>query len=107
MSQSLASFFCDEFQCHSKLKQLDEPSLDKLVNSLTNWTIYPAGLEGYRVAEVTLGGVETKNISSKTFESSLCDNLFFIGEVLDVTGHLGGYNFQWAWASGYAAGNYV
>jgi predicted flavoprotein YhiN len=67
----------------------------------------PAGTEGYRTAEVTLGGVDTREISSKTMESQRQPGLFFVGEVLDVTGHLGGFNFQWAWASGAAAGRVV
>ncbi len=71
------------------------------------WTVTPAGTEGYRTAEVTRGGVNTDEISSKTFESKKQPGLYFIGEVLDVTGHLGGFNFQWAWASGYCAGEFV
>ena len=67
----------------------------------------PAGTEGYRTAEVTLGGVDTNEVSSKTMESLKSPGLYFIGEVLDVTGHLGGFNFQWAWASGYAAAQYA
>jgi predicted flavoprotein YhiN len=66
--------------------------------------VRPSGTEGYRTAEVTLGGVDTKELSSKTFESRAVPGLYFIGEVVDVTGHLGGFNFQWAWASGAAAG---
>ena len=68
------------------------------------WELKPSGTEGYRTAEVTLGGVDTGEISSKTMESQRQAGLYFVGEVLDVTGHLGGFNFQWAWASGYAAG---
>lgn len=90
-----------------KLKQLENKELDKIEKQLTQWTLYPAGYEGYRVAEVTKGGVDTNGISSKTFESSKQSGLYFVGEVLDVTGHLGGYNFQWAWSSGYAAGCHV
>ena len=71
------------------------------------WLINPTGSEGYRTAEVTLGGVDTKELSSKTMMSNLHKNLFFIGEVVDVTGHLGGYNFQWAWSSGYVAGQFA
>jgi len=74
---------------------------------LHNWVIKPNGTEGYRTAEVTLGGVDTNYVSSKTFEAKDVQGLFFIGEVLDVTGWLGGYNFQWAWASGYCAAQYV
>jgi predicted flavoprotein YhiN len=68
------------------------------------WEIVPAGTEGYDKAEVTIGGVDTNELSAKTMESRRVPGLFFIGEVVDVTGHLGGFNFQWAWASGYCAG---
>jgi predicted flavoprotein YhiN len=71
------------------------------------WSVIPKGSEGYRTAEVTKGGVDTNEISSKTMMSKNHPGLFFIGEVLDVTGHLGGYNFQWAWSSGYVAGQYT
>ena len=69
-----------------------------------DWPVVPSGTEGYRTAEVTLGGVDTREISSTTFESKRVPGLYFIGEVLDVTGWLGGYNFQWAWASAHACG---
>ncbi|WP_438952636.1 aminoacetone oxidase family FAD-binding enzyme, partial [Porticoccus sp.] len=82
--------------------------LDRLLitvaGNLKDWQLKPSGTEGYRTAEVTLGGVDTREISSKTMESHRQPGLFFVGEVLDVTGHLGGFNFQWAWASGAAAG---
>jgi len=106
-SQAVANYFCDLLKINCKLKQLDHKQFSQIIEFLSNWTVYPSGLEGYRVAEVTLGGVDTAGISSKTFESQNQQGLFFIGEVLDVTGHLGGFNFQWAWASGYAAGQYV
>jgi predicted Rossmann fold flavoprotein len=84
---------------------------DKLLASATEavkaWRVRPNGTEGYRTAEVTLGGVDTAELSSKTFESRTVPGLYFIGEVVDVTGHLGGFNFQWAWSSGYAAGRPV
>ena len=76
-------------------------------NIINCWTVNPTGSEGYRTAEVTLGGVNTNEISSKTMMSLKHQGLFFIGEVVDVTGHLGGYNFQWAWSSGFVAGKYV
>ncbi|WBU42456.1 MULTISPECIES: NAD(P)/FAD-dependent oxidoreductase [Marinobacter] len=79
--------------------------LEQVAGTLGNWTIKPAGTEGYRTAEVTLGGVDTRQLSSKTMAALDHPNLYFIGEVVDVTGHLGGHNFQWAWASGVAAGN--
>jgi len=81
--------------------------LQYIADTLNNWQLRPSGTEGYRTAEVTLCGVDTDHISSKTMECKSQPGLYFIGEVLDVTGHLGGYNFQWAWASGYAAGTYV
>jgi predicted flavoprotein YhiN len=68
------------------------------------WRVRPNGTEGYRTAEVTLGGVDTTALSSKTFEAKSVPGLYFIGEVVDVTGHLGGFNFQWAWSSGVAVG---
>jgi predicted flavoprotein YhiN len=71
---------------------------------LKNWQVTPTGTMGYSKAEVTCGGVDTHAISSKTMEASAVPGLYFVGEVMDVTGQLGGYNFQWAWASGYAAG---
>lgn len=74
---------------------------------LSHWQLKPAGTEGYRTAEVTLGGVDTQALSSKTMAANDQPGLFFIGEVLDVTGHLGGHNFQWAWASGVAAGQHA
>ena len=79
-------------------------ALEKLENDVHEWTLVPADTEGYEKAEVTAGGVDTDELSSKTMESRRVSGLFFIGEVVDVTGHLGGFNFQWAWASGAAAG---
>ena len=80
--------------------------LEAVAQKLECWVLKPAGTEGYRTAEVTLGGVDTHDLSSKTMESSIA-GLFFIGEVVDVTGHLGGFNFQWAWSSGFVAGQAV
>jgi predicted flavoprotein YhiN len=71
---------------------------------VNDWQLIPNGTEGYRTAEVTLGGVDTNGLSSKTMEAKNVAGLYFIGEVVDVTGHLGGYNFQWAWSSGFVAG---
>jgi predicted flavoprotein YhiN len=79
-------------------------SLAQLEKSAHEWVLTPAGTAGYDKAEVTAGGVDTNELSSKTMESKGVRGLFFIGEVVDVTGHLGGFNFQWAWASGAAAG---
>ncbi|MGA1190667.1 MAG: NAD(P)/FAD-dependent oxidoreductase [Bdellovibrionota bacterium] len=80
---------------------------EQLINIFAEWSVVPDGTEGYRTAEVTVGGVDTRDLSSKTFQAEKVEGLFFIGEVVDVTGWLGGYNFQWAWASGYCAGQYT
>ncbi|POF53049.1 NAD(P)/FAD-dependent oxidoreductase, partial [Vibrio vulnificus] len=77
------------------------------VEHLQQWKIAPNGTEGYRTAEVTLGGVDTDYLSSKTMECKTVPGLYFIGEVMDVTGWLGGYNFQWCWSSGFVAGQWV
>lgn len=90
-----------------ELANIKDENLIAIGDKINNWTIKPSGTEGYRTAEVTRGGVNTDEVSSKTFESKLQPNLYFIGEVLDVTGWLGGYNFQWAWASGKACGEVV
>jgi len=84
------------------LKQLNVPQQAALVEQLQNWQVQPNGTEGYRTAEVTLGGVDTKELSSKTMAAAKVPGLYFIGEVVDVTGWLGGYNFQWAWSSAWA-----
>ena len=95
-----------------RLLELDPPAglsnrtLETWDQSLHNWQFFPAGTEGFVKAEVTAGGVDTASLSAKTMESRV-PGLFFIGEVVDVTGHLGGFNFQWAWASGAAAGRAV
>lgn len=86
------------------LKQLDHKEFEQLATYFHHWNIAPNGTEGYRTAEVTLGGVDTDELSSKTMESKRIKGLFFAGEVMDVSGWLGGYNFQWAWSSGYVAG---
>ncbi|MBQ4844191.1 NAD(P)/FAD-dependent oxidoreductase [Pseudoalteromonas sp. MMG005] len=86
------------------LNQLSHTEIDAVANYIHSWTIKPNGTEGYRTAEVTLGGVDTDELSSKTFEAKKAKNLYFIGEVTDVTGWLGGYNFQYAWSCGFAAG---
>ena len=86
------------------LAEFSDKQLLGIAEQLNNWRIKPSGTEGYRTAEVTLGGVDTDAISSRTMEARQCPGLYFVGEVLDVTGHLGGFNFQWAWSSGYSAG---
>ncbi len=91
-------------RAETPLADWSDRDLEALGEKLANWTLRPAGTEGYRTAEVTLGGVDTNQVSSRTMECTTMPNLYFIGEVLDVTGHLGGFNFQWAWSSGHAAG---
>ncbi|TFH91270.1 NAD(P)/FAD-dependent oxidoreductase [Vibrio ouci] len=89
------------------LKQFNAKQLSEITHTLENWQIAPNGTEGYRTAEVTLGGVDTNHLSSKTMECKQFKGLYFIGEVMDVTGWLGGYNFQWCWSSGFVAGQWV
>lgn len=84
------------------LKQLNVRDQQTLISTLTDWRVQPNGTEGYRTAEVTLGGVDTNELSSRTMEARKVPGLYFIGEVMDVTGWLGGYNFQWAWSSAWA-----
>ncbi|MDF1644280.1 MAG: NAD(P)/FAD-dependent oxidoreductase [Pseudomonadales bacterium] len=89
------------------LAQFSDQHLISIGEKLNRWCLKPSGSEGYRTAEVTLGGVDTDGISSKTMEAKSQKGLYFIGEVLDVSGHLGGFNFQWAWSSGYTAGSFA
>ncbi|WP_162063622.1 NAD(P)/FAD-dependent oxidoreductase [Vibrio taketomensis] len=89
------------------LKQFNQKQLEQITTYLENWKIAPNGTEGYRTAEVTLGGVDTDHLSSKTMECKQIKGLYFIGEVMDVTGWLGGYNFQWCWSSGFVAGQHA
>lgn len=103
----MVSAWLDTDVADKNLKTLSDHQLKIIANAFQAWEIKPNGTEGYRTAEVTLGGVNCDAISSKTFEASQVSGLYFIGEVLDVTGWLGGYNFQWAWASGFAAGQVV
>ncbi len=91
----------------STLAQLSGADMDAIAQGLHQWQVKPAGTEGYRTAEVALGGVDTAELSSKTMEAQRFPGLFFIGEVVDVTGHLGGFNFQWAWSSAVAAAEFV
>lgn len=99
--------FIDKQQLDQKLAHLSHEQFDVLSDSLHHWRLKPNATEGYRTAEVTLGGVDCNALSSKTMQCINQPGLFFIGEVIDVTGWLGGYNFQWAWSSGWCAGQYV
>ena len=91
----------------STLHSLSPSQLDEVAERLQNSSLQPNGSEGYRTAEVTLGGVDCNELSSKTMESARVSGLYFVGEVVDVTGWLGGYNLQWAWSSGWSAGEVV
>jgi predicted Rossmann fold flavoprotein len=91
----------------SRLADLSDRTLAAVAQSVKAWRVTPSGTEGFRTAEVTLGGVDTAGLSSKTLEARSVPGLYFIGEVVDVTGHLGGFNFQWAWSSGHAAGRHA
>jgi predicted Rossmann fold flavoprotein len=103
----LLEVFLNEPLAEKKILQLSNKEIEEVGKTFNEWIIKPNGTEGYRTAEVTLGGVDCDAISSKTMEANTVPGLFFVGEVLDVTGWLGGYNFQWAWSSGWAAGQYV
>lgn len=103
-TRKMAQLLCEHWFPNTPLKQYNAKQLMAIGEKLNNWQLTPSGTEGYRTAEVTLGGVDTQEVSSKTMQSQKQANLYFIGEVLDVSGHLGGFNFQWAWASGHAAG---
>lgn len=106
-TRKMAGLLAEHWLESKPLKQYSPSELIEIAEKIANWRLVPAGTEGYRTAEVTIGGVDTREVSSKTMESQKSPGLYFIGEVLDVTGHLGGFNFQWAWASGYAAAQYL
>ena len=106
LPRRLAQLWGDRFASRP-LERYKLRDLEEIGRLLNRWPLAPTGTEGYAKAEVTLGGVDTRDLSSKTFEARQVPGLYFVGEVVDVTGHLGGYNFQWAWASGHAAGEAV
>ena len=91
----------------TSIGNISDDKLEQIIKRLSGFELKPSGTEGYRTAEVTLGGVDTTEVSSKTMESKKQKGLYFVGEILDVTGHLGGFNFQWAWSSAHAASEYV
>lgn len=107
LPKRLAVSVCEDAGLSGRIADIQDASLEKLAASINEWRVKPSGTEGYRTAEVTLGGVDTNALSSKTMECKTRPGLFFAGEVIDVTGHLGGFNFQWAWSSGYVAGQFV
>ena len=106
-TKKMANLLAEHWFVSKPMKQYTPGELADVADKLASWKVVPAGTEGYRTAEVTLGGVDTREVSSKTMESLKSPGLYFVGEVLDVSGQLGGFNFQWAWASGYAAAQYV
>lgn len=108
LPRRLAHFFAEEARLTGRmLTDLSDRAIDALAASIQSWRLKPAGSEGYRTAEVTLGGVDTRALDSRTMQARHVPGLYFIGECVDVTGWLGGYNFHWAWASGFAAGQEV
>ena len=107
MPKRLAHRCCELWFDDRPLADLSSQAINNIADQLQHWRLKPSGTEGYRTAEVTLGGVDTDDVSSRTFEARQVPGLYFVGEVLDVTGQLGGYNFQWAWASGWSAGQCV
>jgi predicted Rossmann fold flavoprotein len=107
LPKKVVETFLDTTLAEIKIASISHFDLKQIANQFSEWSIKPNGTEGYRTAEVTLGGVDCNHLSSKTFETTTIPGLYFIGEVIDVTGWLGGYNFQWAWSSGWAAGQVV
>lgn len=107
LPRRLAERLCEVWLPSKPMRQYRDADLKEIAAQLQDWPLVASGTEGYRTAEVTLGGVDTDEVSSATLMSKRQPGLYFVGEVLDVTGHLGGYNFQWAWASGHAAGQAV
>ncbi|MEN9011987.1 MAG: NAD(P)/FAD-dependent oxidoreductase [Yoonia sp.] len=103
----LVAYLADTMDLNGNLADRSDTSLQGITDALTHWDQTPSGSEGYRTAEVTLGGVDTDQLNSKTMAAKSMPNLYFIGECVDVTGWLGGYNFQWAWSSGWAAGQAI
>lgn len=107
LPKRVVEIFLKDEMIEKKIATVSQEAIDHIASHIKRWILKPNGTEGYRTAEVTLGGVDCNAISSKTFEANNIPGLYFIGEVLDVTGWLGGYNFQWAWSSGWAAGQVV
>jgi predicted Rossmann fold flavoprotein len=107
LPKRFADRWCELHAPSGPIVTISDHDLQTVAARLHKWQITPGGTEGYDKAEVTAGGVDTNELSSKTLEAKKVPGLYFIGEVVDVTGHLGGFNFQWAWASGYCSGQYV
>src|SRR5690606_12611057 len=107
LPKRLAAYFAQTNGWSGPLGETSDKKLTEIGQLIQGWEIFPIGSEGYRTAEVTLGGVDTSGLNSRTMEARDVPGLYFIGEVVDVTGWLGGYNFQWAWSSGWAAGTAI
>ncbi len=107
LPKRLVKALVDEVRLDKTLQEISYEQFQDVTSQLQSWLIKPNGTEGYRTAEVTLGGVDCGALSSKTFEAKTVSGLYFIGEVVDISGWLGGYNFQWSWSSGWCAGQYV
>jgi len=107
LPKKLVGFVLAQTELEGRLADLSDKKLQRIADKINNWQIKPTGSEGYRTAEVTLGGVSTDALNNKTMEAKDVPGLYFIGEVVDMTGWLGGYNFQWAWSSGWVAGQSV
>jgi hypothetical protein len=107
LPRRFAQEWCALFGWDKPLNELSRRDLEAAAQALKGWELMPSGTLGYAKAEVTLGGIDTNGLSSKTMEAKVVPGLYFIGEVVDVTGWLGGYNFQWAWSSGWVAGQFV
>ncbi|MEQ8441981.1 MAG: NAD(P)/FAD-dependent oxidoreductase [Alphaproteobacteria bacterium] len=107
LPRSLALRLAEMTGCNGRMAEISDKALARVAAQINNWRVTPSGSQGLRKAEVTLGGVDTRELSSKTMEANAVPGLYFIGESVDVTGHLGGFNFQWAWASGHACGEAV
>lgn len=107
LPKRLATTLCKLLTINKIIKRFSITELETVTEQLTHWQLHPSGTEGMRTAEVSLGGIDTDELSSKTFETKKIKGLYFIGEAVDVTGHLGGFNFQWAWSSGWCAGQTI
>ena len=107
LPRRLVLSICDIYGFSGRLIDISNKKISYISSLINSWSVKPSTSEGYKTAEVTIGGVDTNELSSKTMETNSIPGLFFVGEVIDVTGQLGGYNFQWAWSSGYVAGQYV
>jgi predicted flavoprotein YhiN len=107
LPKALVQHLAQDIHLSGNLADQSDAALTALTDHLTDWRVTPTSSEGYRTAEVTLGGIATDDLSSKTMESRHLPGLYAIGEAVDVTGWLGGYNFQWAWSSGVAAGRAI